>query len=124
MEAVRRANPKFVGFKSRTAVEAVEQFCRMQRNGLCPTRIPEALIECAQNLNPKQLDMFEQWIVNPDDVKGMDAAVIGTQNHEEHCRILAEHEEKLALTVNASTKFFTNTATLETCPEEKVDELN
>ena len=124
MEAVRRANPKFVGFKSRTAVDAVEQFCRMQRNGLCPQRIPEALIECAQNLNDEQMDMFEQWIVNPEDVKGMDAAVIGKQNHEEHCRILAEHEEKLAVTVNADTKFFTDTATLETCAEEKLDELN
>ena len=89
MEAVRRANPRFV-----SAVDAVEQFCRMQRNGLPPARIPEALIECARTLNDAQMDMFEQWIVNPQDVKGIDAAVIGSQNLEEHRRIVAEHEEK------------------------------
>jgi hypothetical protein len=51
MEAVRRANPKFTNFKSNTAVDAVEQFCRMQRNGLSAQVIPEALIECAKGLN-------------------------------------------------------------------------
>ena len=125
MEAVRRANPKFVGFKSRTAVDAVEQFCRMQRNGLYSTRIPEALIECAKNLNDEQMDLFELWIVNPDDVKGIDASVIGKQNYEEHRKILAAHEEKVTLTVNnADTKFFNHPAALEACPEEKLDEPN
>ena len=94
MEAVRRANPNYTKFKSRSAVDAVEQFCRMQRNGLPPARIPEALIECARTLTDAQMDMFEQWIVNPQDVKGIDAAVIGSQNLEEHRRIVAEHEEK------------------------------
>ena len=94
MDQVRRANPTFVNFKSRTATDAVEQFCRMQRNGLPPIRIPEALIECARTLNDAQMDMFEQWIVNPQDVKGIDAAIIGNQNLEEHRRIVAEHEQK------------------------------
>ena len=94
MDEVRRANPMFVNFKSKTAADAVEQFCRMQRNGLPPARIPEALIECARTLNDAQMDMFEQWIVNPQDVKGIDAAVIGNQNLEEHRRIVAEHEQK------------------------------
>ena len=83
-----------MNFKSRTAADAVEQFCRMQRNGLPPTRIPEALIECARTLNDAQMDMFEQWIVNPQDVKGMDASIIGKENLKEHRRILAEHEQK------------------------------
>ena len=86
-----------MNFKSRTAADAVEQFCRMQRNGLPPTRIPEALIECAQTLNDAQMDLFEQWIVNPEGVEGMDAAVIGRENYEEHCRIAAEHERKCRL---------------------------
>ena len=94
MDEVRRANPTFVNFKSKTAADAVEQFCRMQRNGLPPARIPEALIECARSLTDAQMDMFEQWIVNPQDVKGIDAAVIGSQNLEEHRRIVAEHEQK------------------------------
>ena len=94
MEAVRRANPRFVNYNSRTAIDAVEQFCRMQRNGLAAQRIPEALIECARSLNDAQMDMFEQWIVNPQDVKGMDASIIGKENFEEHRRILAEHEQK------------------------------
>ena len=97
----------------------------MQRNGLCATRIPEALIECAKNLNDEQMDLFERWIVNPDDVKGIDASVIGKQNYEEHRKILAAHEEKGALTVNnADTKFFNHPAALEACPEEKLDEPN
>jgi len=77
MEAVRRANPKYTNFKSRTAVDAVEQFCNMQRNGLNAMRIPEALIECAAGLCDREMDLFETWIVNPSDVKGMDAAVSG-----------------------------------------------
>ena len=94
MEAVRRANPRFVNFNSRTAIDAVEQFCRMQRNGLAAQRIPEALIECARSLNDAQMDMFEQWIVNPQDVTGIDASVIGKENLKEHLLIVAEHEQK------------------------------
>ena len=59
MEAVRRANPQFTNFNSRSATDAVEQFCRMQRNGLPAVRIPEALIECAQSLNDAEMDLFE-----------------------------------------------------------------
>ena len=51
MEAVRLADPKFTNYTSRTAVDAVGQFCRFQRNGLPHTQIPEALIECAKGLD-------------------------------------------------------------------------
>ena len=116
MEAVRRANPRFVNFNSRTAIDAVEQFCRMQRNGLAPQRIPEALIECAQSLNDAQMDLFEQWIVNPQDVKGMDASIIGNDNLKEHRRILAEHEQKCAEPlINEDEPVM---PTLEACPDE------
>ena len=97
MEAVRRANPKFTNFNSRSATDAVEQFCRMQRNGLPAVRIPEALIECAQSLNDAEMDLFEQWIVNPNDAKGIDASIIGAANAQEHARLVHEHECRHAL---------------------------
>ena len=121
MEAVRRANPKFTNFKSNTAVDAVEQFCRMQRNGLSAEVIPEALIECARGLNDAQMDLFEQWIVNPEGVEGMDAAVVGRENYAEHCRIAAEHERNLRLPkVNESV---VDPETLETCTDEKINQI-
>ena len=121
MEAVRRANPTFTNFKSNTAVDAVEQFGRMQRNGLAAQVIPEALIQCAKGLNDAQMDLFEQWIINPEGVEGMDAAVIGRENYEEHCRIAAEHERKCRLPkVNESV---VDPETLETCTDEKVNQI-
>ena len=122
MEAVRRANPKFTNFKSNTAVDAVEQFCRMQRNGLSAEVIPEALIECAKGLNdPAEMDLFEQWIVNPEGVEGMDAAVVGRENYAEHCRIAAEHERTLRLPkVNESVA---DPEVVETCSDEKIDQI-
>jgi len=128
MEAVRRANPKYTNFKSRTAVDAVQQFCNMQRNGLNAMRIPEALIECAKGLDDRELELFETWIVNPNDVQGMDASVIGAQNHAEHERLLREHEERectkfSALTTNTDDEKCADSAPLETCAEEKVEEI-
>ena len=116
MEAVRRANPKFTNFRPRTAVDAVEQFCRMQRNGLAPERIPEALIQCASCLPDREVDLFEQWIVNPADVQGMDAAVIGNANKCEHDRLVQEHELRCSPSPNESV---TNPTPLETCPEDE-----
>ena len=39
------------------------------------------------------MDMFEQWIVNPQHVKGMDAS-INCNDNLKHRRIVAEHEQK------------------------------
>ena len=121
MEAVRRANPKFTNFKPRTAVDAVEQFCRMQRNGLAPERIPEALIQCAECLPDRESDMFEQWIVNPVDVEGMDAAVIGNENKRVHDRLVQEHELRCSPSINESV---TNPTPLETCPEQQDEKVS
>ena len=115
MEAVRRANPKFTNFNSRSATDAVEQFCRMQRNGLPAMRIPEALIECASNLNDAEMDLFEQWIVNPNDAKGIDASIIGAANAQDHARLVFEHECRHAL-VNESVG---HPAPLETCSDDE-----
>ena len=61
----RRADPTFTNFKPTTAYEAVDRFTRCQRNGLKAIMIPECLIECCRHLPPGELDMFEEWIINP-----------------------------------------------------------
>jgi hypothetical protein len=122
MEQVRRADPKFVNYDSRTAAGAVERFCKFQRNGLPHTRIPEALIECAQGLSESELDLFEQWIINPNDVKGLDAAVIGRENYETHMRLVGEHELRCGLVKESEDdEKCAGPATLETLAEEKVE---
>ena len=65
MEDVRKADPTFTGFVPRTAVEAVDRYVRCRKNGLKPMLVPECLIECAKGLQSKQLDLFEDWIINP-----------------------------------------------------------
>ena len=124
MQAVRHADPKFTNYTSHTAAEAVGQFCRFQCNGLPHTQIPEALIECAKGLNDAELDLFEQWIVNPNDVKGIDAAVIGKQNHAEHLRLVKEQEDRLRNEQNEDDEKCADPAPLETCAEEKLDQSN
>ena len=91
MEEVRRADPQFTNWECKTAVEAVERFCRLQRSGLNPSVIPEALIRCARGLSESELDKFEQWIVCPNDVGGISHSIIGDTNHKEHLKIVAEH---------------------------------
>ena len=122
MEQVRLANPKFTNFTSRTAVDAVGQFCRFQCNGLPHTQIPEALIECAKGLNDAELDLFEQWIVNPNDVKGISAEVIGAQNHAEHLRLVKEQEDRLRTNQNENDEKCPDPAPLETCFEVKEEQ--
>ena len=123
MEAVRLANPKYTNYTSRSAVDAVGQFCRFQRNGLPHTQIPEALIECAKGLNEPELDLFEQWIVNPNDVKGIPASVIGKANHEEHLRLVQEQEDRLRNNQTQDDEKCIDSAPLEACPELKEEKL-
>jgi len=61
----RLADPSFTNFKPQTAYGAVDRFTRCQRNGLKAIMIPECLIECSRELPPGELDMFEEWIINP-----------------------------------------------------------
>ena len=65
MEDVRKSDPTFTGFVPRTAMEAVDRYVRCRKNGLKPMLVPECLIECAKGLDTKELDMFENWIINP-----------------------------------------------------------
>ena len=67
MEDVRKADPKFTDFLPRTAADAVDRYVRCRKNGLKPMLVPECLIECARGLPEKELGLFEQWIINPND---------------------------------------------------------
>lgn len=65
MEHVLRADPDFTNFQPRTAADAVCRFTRCQRQGLKSIMIPECLIECSRHLPERELDLFEEWIMNP-----------------------------------------------------------
>ena len=65
MNDVRKQDPTFTNFVPRTAAEAVDRYVRCRRNGLKPMLVPECLIMCSRALAPKELDIFEAWIVNP-----------------------------------------------------------
>ena len=65
MEDVRKADPTFTAFVPRTAAEAVDRYVRCRKNGLKPMLVPECLIQCAQGLNEEQIELFENWIINP-----------------------------------------------------------
>ena len=65
MENVRKQDPTFTNYVPATAAEAVDRYVRCRKNGLKPMLVPECLIECAKGLDTKELDMFENWIINP-----------------------------------------------------------
>ena len=60
-----KVDPTYTNYVARTAEEAVGRYVRCRNNGLKPMLIPECLIQCSRGLNEKELDRFEQWVVNP-----------------------------------------------------------
>ena len=66
MLSVHKADPLFINFVPKTAVEAVDRYQRCKRRGLKAYLIPECLITCAQGLPADELEKFEQWIINPE----------------------------------------------------------
>jgi hypothetical protein len=84
MRAIRKADPTFTHYVPRTAVEAVDRYVRCRKNGLRAMMVPECLIECAAGLPPAELDLFEDWIINPN----------GSLDHASLCpdRIAPENE--------------------------------
>ena len=74
--------------------------------------------------NEFSIELFEQWIVNPNDVKGIPASVIGKANHEEHLRLVQEQEDRLRNNqTQDDEKFCPDSAPLEACPELKEEKL-
>ena len=60
-----KVDPTFTNFVPQNAEEAVARFVRCRDNGLSAMMIPECLVDCSRGLSEEQLDLFEQWIINP-----------------------------------------------------------
>ena len=97
MEDVRKQDPTFTNFVAKTAAEAVDRYIRCRRNGLKPMLVPECLIACAVGLSGGELDVFESWIINPnenlDDIELVPDDTIRLYNEAiylENCRRLDE----------------------------------
>ena len=82
--SVWKTDPTFTNYVPQTAKEAVGRFVRCRTNGLSAMMVPECLIECAAGLPPAELDLFEDWIINPN----------GSLDHASLCpdRIAPENE--------------------------------
>ena len=65
MKNLWKVDPTYTDYMPRTAEEAVGRYVRCRNNGLKPMLIPECLIQCSRGLSEKELDRFEQWVVNP-----------------------------------------------------------
>jgi uncharacterized protein YkuJ len=103
MLSVRLRDPSFVNFVPKTAEEAVERLTRCRRNGLHPYMVPECIIECSKALTDEQLDLFEEYVVNPQGVDTKNIVPfdrVRQDNEDEHKRLALLNEaerERLAL---------------------------
>ena len=90
MLSVRLRDPSFVNFVPKTAEEAVERLARCRRNGLHPYMVPECIIECSKALTEDQLDLFEEYVVNPQGVDTKNIVPfdgVRQANEKEHNRL-------------------------------------
>ena len=95
MLSVRLRDPSFVNFVPKNAEEAVERLARCRRNGLHPYMVPECIIECGKALSGQQLDLFEEYVVNPQGVDTENIVPFDTvrlENENEHNRLVLLHE--------------------------------
>ena len=95
MLSVRLRDPSFVNFVPKNAEEAVERLARCRRNGLHPYMVPECIIECGKALSGQQLDLFEEYVVNPQGVDTENIVPFDTvrqANENEHNRLVLLHE--------------------------------
>ena len=94
----RFADPEYVNFVPKTAMEAILKFRRLQKKGLHPAKYPEALIECASELSDKEQEKFEGWIVCPQGAPGkdcIDVSYFSVENGRIHAELVAEQECKI-----------------------------
>ena len=95
MDSVLKADPRFTNFVPRNAAEAVDRYVRCRKNGLKPMLIPECLIECAKGLDDRQMNLFEDWIINPNGSLDTLKLVPANSIREENKRIFDENCERL-----------------------------
>ena len=95
MDQVRKSDPKFTAFVPRTAAEAVDRYVRCRKNGLKPMLVPECLIECARGLNEEQLDLFEQWVINPNSSSMDDLKLVPDTIAAENEKIYLENLKRM-----------------------------
>ena len=61
----RRADPRYVNFIPKTAVDAIDLFNRHRNLGLTADLYPECFVHCARSLPDTELDKFHSFIINP-----------------------------------------------------------
>ena len=95
MKNLWKVDPTYTDYMARTAEEAVGRYVRCRNNGLKPMLIPECLIQCSRGLNEKELDRFEQWVINPsEDLSEVDMVPANTIR-EANDKVFAENLERL-----------------------------
>ena len=95
MKNLWKVDPTYTDYMPRTAEEAVGRYVRCRNNGLKPMLIPECLIQCSRGLNEKELDRFEQWVINPsEDLSEVDMVPANTIR-EANDKVFAENLERL-----------------------------
>ena len=90
-----KVDPTYTDYTARTAEEAVGRYVRCRNNGLKPMLIPECLIQCSRGLNEKELDRFEQWVVNPSQDLSHVELVPEKSIREANDRVFNENLERL-----------------------------
>ena len=74
-----KVDPTFTNYIPQTAEEAVGRFVRCRNNGMSAMMIPECLIACSRGLTPDELDVFEQWIINPSGPVSLNGPLVATK---------------------------------------------
>ena len=95
MQDVRKQDPAYTNFVPRTAEEAVERLTRCRKNGLHPYMVPECIIECSRALSGEELDLFEEYVVNPQGVDTENIVPFDSvrqENEDEHERLALRQE--------------------------------
>ena len=95
MKNLWKVDPTYTDYMARTAEEAVGRYVRCRNNGLKPMLIPECLIQCSRGLNEKELDRFEQWVVNPSGDLSEADLVPDKSICEANDKVFAENLERL-----------------------------
>ena len=87
----RKADPTYLGFKPKTAEEAIDLFYRHKLLGVPVHLWPEVFVKCAADLKDAELDKFESWLVNPQgEPTGPTLEAVDVENEKLRKQLLAE----------------------------------